>query len=212
MMRDRHEQDRHDMVTISLLNETTASEFLYEVSREIFVVLSRLTEEELSRAMPRQVPGGLGYESVSYGNALVELAKAHGVAERDIEVRMVSIPSFVFDTGWDCRMERANRSDSEYPSSDPLVPMSQGEIERLRQESEYIDGQMESSDGRSRFVSIVKHEGRVLAIAPTFETSSMPVEERIWDQPYEVRKTKKVLRVNTTRWEPVDMSTGEASS
>lgn len=213
----------HGRILIALSNETTASECLYEVSPEMFGLLSRMSGEELSRAMPRQTPDGMGHESVSYAGALVELAKARGVAERDISIREVTVPTFRFDTGWggsddepaddgDGRNAHGfgEGSDGDIPADGGRPPLSQEEIRQIRRESDFIDSQQEFENGRTRLVSIVRHGDRLLAIAPTFGTASLPLHGRIWEQPYEVRRVQRKVHVNTVRWEPAD-ATGDAT-
>lgn len=90
----------HDTKLIALSNETTASQFFYEVSGDILRLIEGLTEAELSDLMPEQAPGGGGYESVMYAAALVKLARDAGLGEDAIHVRPIELPTFFFESGW----------------------------------------------------------------------------------------------------------------
>lgn len=211
---------------ISLSNETTASQDYYEVSQPVLDVLSRMSEMAISRYMPPQSPYGLGYETVTYAEGLVRLAKANGVADRDITVRVASVPSFCFDTGWaadsfheadatddgdadgDDEVEAPvsdGTTDKEPPVTfDPSVTLTQEQIRELRRQTDFVDGQIESIGTTNRFVTIATDGSRFIAFAPTPDTAGKPEAEKVWEQPYEVRKVPRQLVINSGRWVPVD--------
>lgn len=85
---------------VTLVNETTATGGTYEVSHAVAGMLRGMGEDELSEGMPKPTPQSLGYEHAAYATGLVGIARAHGVADRDISVRERDIPTFFFDTGW----------------------------------------------------------------------------------------------------------------
>lgn len=200
-------------VTIALSNETTASQVFYEVSQEVAGLLMSLSEEEIAKYMPRQRPDGLGYEAVAYADGLVKLARHHGIADRDIIVRIAAIPEFLFETGWAVDNPESPLADNatdllehvEAEGTDTFTAaMTQDEIRTLLDRATFVDAQCEDIDGVNRFVSIVLDDGRYLAVVPTVATANSPRDEKQWEQPYEVKRMARKIIVNSWRWVPID--------
>lgn len=195
---------------IALSNETTASQSFYKVSDAIADLLAGLSEDELSRHMPKPSLGMVGEEEDAYADALIGLARAHGIPDKDIMAEVADVPTFFFDTGWRVCEDDGDRLGEPILGTQPGI--SQDEIEELVATSDLVDYQYETrEDGASRLVRIVSDGDRYLAIAPTYETAAaLPHgDDRVWDQPYEVEKVTTSTVLSFGRWVPVDDGGGD---
>ena len=85
---------------VELLNETTASGYVYAISPKMKALLDKIGDEKLGEAMPEQQPAN-HQEREQIAQALSELGKANGLDGEDIEIEIVKIPAYWFESGWD---------------------------------------------------------------------------------------------------------------
>ena len=210
---------------ISIVNETTATEGIYEVSHEIVEMLRTMGEDELSRRMPKPSPRSLGYERATYAAALAGIARDRGISDEDIMVRETEIPSFFFDSGW-AREETANRGNTgtgaepaardatEAAFDDSLrmvtcveamragLTLAQGDIRFMLERSAATDAQYERQGEERRLVRIRTAGGCDFAVVPTWDTCNLASENQEYEQPYEAVRQYESREITVTRWVP----------